>query len=266
MLQVICGFIAGLALAGFGFWLAGGGVVGAGVAVVLAGLGYVAVSTLTEPERRIGKMLASALPNGQKAADAIDAANARLRSIAALTSQVRDASVRAESNDFIVATRDLVNYVTRDTSAYQTLRHYITVYGEQTEQLLRSYVDVESSGARDQIAKARTETIEALQVLEQTAAGELSRAVSAKTLGIAADSDAIQRLARMDGYDAATQPQSQQRPAQRNAQSQLTNQREQSDQLEQFDRLSWASGNQPQPEPVRSKPAQKPAEGRQEQE
>ena len=80
--------------------------------------------------------------------------------------------------------------MTRDTSAYPTLRHYITVYGEQTEKLLRSYVDVESSGARDQIATARIETIEALQVLEQTAAGELSRAVSA-----------IQRLARMDGYD-----------------------------------------------------------------
>ena len=78
------------------------------------------------------------------------------------------------------------------------------MYGEQTEKLLRSYVDVESSGAHDQIAKARQETIEALQVLEQTAAGELSRAVSSKTLGIAADSDAIQRLARMDGYDTDT--------------------------------------------------------------
>lgn len=55
------------------------------------------------------------------------------------------------------------------------MRHYITVYGEQTEKLLRSYVDVESSGARDQIATVRIETIEALQVLEQTAAGELSR-------------------------------------------------------------------------------------------
>ncbi|TPF78466.1 MULTISPECIES: hypothetical protein [unclassified Bifidobacterium] len=204
MLQVICGFIVGLAFAGLGFWVAGGGVVGVGVAVVLAGLGYVAASTLTEPERRIGKMLASALPNGQKAADTIDAANARLKSISALTAQVRDPYVRAEANDFIVATRDLVNYVTRDTSAYQTLRHYITVYGEQTEQLLRSYIDVESSGAHDQIAKARTETIEALQVLERTAAGELSRAVSSKTLGIAADSDAIQHLARMDGYDTET--------------------------------------------------------------
>ncbi|TPF93105.1 5-bromo-4-chloroindolyl phosphate hydrolysis family protein [Bifidobacterium sp. UTBIF-78] len=204
MLQVICGFVAGLLFAGLGFWLAGGGVVGLVVAVVLAALGYVAASTLTEPERRIGKMLASALPNGQKAADAIDAANARLNNINMLTRQVRDPVVHKEANDFVVATQDLVKYVTRDPSAYQTLRHYITVYGEQTEKLLRSYVDVESSGAHDQIAKARQETIEALQVLEQTAAGELSRAVSSKTLGIAADSDAIQRLARMDGYDTDT--------------------------------------------------------------
>lgn len=201
MLQVICGFVVGLLLAGLGFGLVGGGVPGLIVAVVLAALGYIAASTLTEPERRIGKMLVSALPNGQKTADTIDAANARLNSIAMLTKQVRDPAVKAEANDFIAATKDLVQYVTRDTSAYPTLRHYITVYGEQTEKLLCSYVDVESSGARDQIATVRIETIEALQVLEQTAAGELSRAVSAKTLGITADSDAIQRLARMDGYD-----------------------------------------------------------------
>ena len=66
MLQVICGFVVGLLLAGLGFGLVGGGVPGLIVAVVLAALGYIAASTLTEPERRIGKMLVSALPNGQK--------------------------------------------------------------------------------------------------------------------------------------------------------------------------------------------------------
>lgn len=200
MIQIVCGIIAGLVLAAVGFAVSGGGILGLVVALLLAALGYVAGSTLTEPERRIGHMLASALPNGQKAAEAIDQTNARLASIAQLTAQVRDPQVRAEANDFIAATRSLVAYVTKDPSAYGTLRHYTTVYGEQTEQLLHAYVDVESSGARDQTAKARVETIEALQVLEHTAAGELSRAVSSKTLGIAADSDAIQRLASMDGY------------------------------------------------------------------
>ncbi|WP_457924140.1 hypothetical protein ACS8R2_00315 [Bifidobacterium longum] len=106
MLQVICGFVVGLLLAGLGFGLVGGGVPGLIVAVVLGALGYIAASTLTEPERRIGKMLVSALPNGQKTADTIDAANAQLNSIAMLTKQVRDPAVKAEANDFIAATKD----------------------------------------------------------------------------------------------------------------------------------------------------------------
>ena len=106
MLQVICGFVVGLLLAGLGFGLVGGGVPGLIVAVVLAALGDIAASTLTEPERRIGKMLVSALPNGQKTADTIDAANAQLNSIAMLTKQVRDPAVKAEANDFIAATKD----------------------------------------------------------------------------------------------------------------------------------------------------------------
>lgn len=106
MLQVICGFVVGLLLAGLGFGLVGGGVPGLIVAVVLSALGYIAASTLTEPEQRIGKMLVSALPNGQKTADTIDAANAQLNSIAMLTKQVRDPAVKAEANDFIAATKD----------------------------------------------------------------------------------------------------------------------------------------------------------------
>lgn len=90
MLQVICGFVVGLLLAGLGFGLVGGGVPGLIVAVVLAALGYIAASTLTEPERRIGKMLVSALPNGQKTADTIDAANARLNSIAMQAQVLKD--------------------------------------------------------------------------------------------------------------------------------------------------------------------------------
>ena len=64
--------------------------------------------------------------------------------------------------------------MTRDTSAYPTLRHYITVYGEQTEKLLRSL------RGRGKFRRTRSDShgtnrkpSRALQVLEQTAAGEL---------------------------------------------------------------------------------------------
>ncbi|OZG59110.1 hypothetical protein BTIS_0263 [Bifidobacterium tissieri] len=205
MLSIIVSFVAGLLLALLGFWICGGGIPGIIVAVILAAAGYVGVSFLTQPERKLGQVLASAIPNGQKAVEAIDAANANLSTIGGLRSQVRDQLVGKEVDDFAVATRALVQFVESNPQSYDTLRHYVNVYGVQTEKLLRGYVEVEQSGATDQIAKARSETIEALQVLEQTAAGELSRAVESKTLALSADSDAIVRLASLDGYTQNSQ-------------------------------------------------------------
>lgn len=202
MIGTVAGFILGLLLALVAFWLSGGGVLGLVLALVCAVLGYLAGSFLLQPERRIGKVAISSLPEGQKAADAIDEAKRLMGRVHKLTSQIYDPRVRAEANDFLAATNDLTRYITTDTGAYATLRHYTNVYGEQTVKLLKNYLDVERSGAHDQIATAQRETVEALQVLEQTAAGELSRAVSTKTLGIAADSEAIRRLASMDGYEA----------------------------------------------------------------
>lgn len=205
MLSIIVSFVAGLLLALLGFWICGGGIPGIIVAIILAVAGYVGVSFLTQPERKLGQVLASAIPNGQKAVEAIDAANANLSTIGGLRSQVRDQLVGKEVDDFAVATRALVQFVESNPQSYDTLRHYVNVYGVQTEKLLRGYVEVEQSGATDQIAKARSETIEALQVLEQTAAGELSRAVESKTLALSADSDAIVRLASLDGYTQNSQ-------------------------------------------------------------
>ncbi|NEG96486.1 hypothetical protein GFD17_06935 [Bifidobacterium sp. SMB2] len=204
MISTIISFLAGLGLAALTFWVAGGGIVGLVGAVVVAAGGYIGVSYLTQPERKLGKVLASAVPNGQKAVEAIDMANARMNAISGLMSQVRDPAVRKEVNDIVVATKALTAFVEDNPRSYETLRHFINVYGDQTQNLLQGYVEVERSGARDQIAKARIDTINAMQVLEQTAAGELSHAVEAKTLALSADSEAIARLASMDGYSVET--------------------------------------------------------------
>lgn len=91
--------------------------------------------------------------------------------------------------------------MTRDTSAYPTLRHYITVYGRadrETVALLRG---------RGKFRRTRSDSHGTNRNHRGAASARTDRrrrtqpAVSAKTLGITADSDAIQRLARMDGYD-----------------------------------------------------------------
>lgn len=201
MLPVIAGFIAGLVLGMLTFLLLQGGLVGLAVGAVVAVLAYVGVSMLVERPRKIGDLAAESVPDGDKVVRTLDEANQRVHSIGTLASKIRDQYVGKEAADFIAATNDLIRYVNTDPGAYQTLRHYINVYGEQTEDLLGSYVDVERSSASAQLNQARFDTIQALRALERTAAGELRRAVETKTLALAADSDAIVRLASMDGYD-----------------------------------------------------------------
>lgn len=206
MLPIVLGFVAGLVLGALAFVLLKGGLLGLGVGAVVAVLGYVAVSALAERPRRIGDMAAELVPDGEAALRAIDEATARVASIGELSSRIIDRRVNGEAADFIAATNALIRYVNTDPHAYQTLRHYINVYGAQTESLLKGYLDVERSGVGPQIAKARDEAIEALQALEMTAAGELQRAVAAKTLALSADSEAIVRLASMDGYVMPDKP------------------------------------------------------------
>ncbi|PLS30121.1 hypothetical protein Uis1B_2048 [Bifidobacterium margollesii] len=202
MVSTLLAFVAGLALAGLTFWISGGDLIGLGVSVVVAVLGYVGVSYLTAPERKIGHLLASAIPNGQQAADTLDQARSCVADLQRLIARTLDPQVRKEADDIVVATEALIRFVEANPSSYDTLRHFINVYGGQSLKLLRGYVDVEHAGAADQTMRAKGETIEALQVLEKTAAGELSHAVEAKRLALSADSDAIVRLASMDGYSA----------------------------------------------------------------
>lgn len=178
----------------------------AGVALGGVGIGMGVSKRRQREQRELEGTLAGVLPDQQAARETLQQADAWMREFGNAMMRIRDPQVRKEANDIIVATQNLCRYVSSDIMAYPTLQHFINVYGEQSSGLLRTYLLVESSGVREHIATARTETIEALQALEATAAGELSRAVGAKTLGLTSGSDAIQRLTEMDGYDADDAP------------------------------------------------------------
>ena len=200
MLTIVLSVLAGLATGTLVFVVAQGGVLGLGLGAVAAAAGYIAVSSQLEKPRLIGGTAVELLPDGEHAFKVIDEANRRVASISAISSQIGNRQVNKEASDFVVATRALISYVESDPSAYPTLQHYINVYGQQTESLLTGYRDVERSGTDS--GDAVEHTVKALRAMENTAAGELKRAVEAKTLALTADSDAIVRLASMDGYEA----------------------------------------------------------------
>lgn len=190
--------IVGLILAAIGFILADGGLVGLSVGLMLAILGYLAIIFLVSPDRKLDGIPIEFLPDGQKAADAIDHAKTTLAQIERI--QVNDRMIFQEILEFSQGFTSLIRYVENNPSAYDTLRHYDNTYGKQAISLLTTYADVERSGSQEQTLTAKNTTVKAMDAMETAAKGELNRAVGAQTLKLQADSQAVSQLTAMDGY------------------------------------------------------------------
>ena len=201
MLPIIVSILVGLIVGGGVFVLLGAGWWGLGIGTVIAVLTYWGVSLVLSRPRMLSGVDIDRVPDGERAADAIDHAHSMISSIARASQQITDANVRHEADDFLAATESLIQYVNTDPHVYAILNRFISVYGEQTQHLLDGYADVQSSGMNSQ--GSRIQVMSALQALETAAAGELKRAVISKQLALESDSEAIVRLAHMDGYEPA---------------------------------------------------------------
>lgn len=179
------------------------GIAGIAVGVLTGGAAYAGVTLLFSTERKLRGRAVSEIPEGEKAAAAIDAARTETDAVAKLAGQVADDGIRAQAQGFVDATRGLIRYTEDNPESFRVLRHFSGTYSGQARQLLDTYLDIERSGVRDQLPAARKETIDAFALLEKTAAGELSRAVRTDALSLAASAAAIDKLASMDGYDAS---------------------------------------------------------------
>ena len=221
-MRTVLAFVAGLVCAAAAFAIAHGGILGLASALVAASLGYVAASMLTEPTLKLGGVLAEQLPSGRAAALAVERANAFCGQLRKRIAAMLDGQVRKEADDILAATNNLAAFVTDNPASHGILDHFLNVYAQQTLRLVDGYLGIERTGVREQIVSAKRETIGALQALETTAAGELMNAVKAKSLSLSADSDAIKRLANMDGYqtdEADAEPNGMRRPDETDADS-----------------------------------------------
>lgn len=200
-LGFIAGIVAGL-VAGLACVALLPGIAGIVAGVVVGAAAYVGVSLLFARERRLRGRAVSEIPEGEKAAAAIDEARTAADSVAQLAAQVADAGIRAQASGFVEATRALIRYTEDNPESFRVLRRFSSTYSEQATRLLDTYLDIERAGATTELAGARAETLDAFALLEKTAAGELSRAVSSDALSLAASAAAIDKLASMDGYSA----------------------------------------------------------------
>ena len=195
----VLGAVVGVAC-GVACIVAVGGAAGVAAGLVVAALLYVGIGTLLKPERRLGGVAASMLPNGEAAADRVAAARALQAELEKRRSQVRDAEVLRQVDELLHDIDALIACVEEQPGTYRRLAHFLSTYAEQCTRMLDGYLSVEKLGTRKMRADAREDALEALGALQGAAQGELARATGAKAAELEASSEAIKRLMEMDGY------------------------------------------------------------------
>ena len=179
VLGAFLGVVAGAACI-----VAVGGVVGIVAGLAAAALLYVGVGPLLKPERKLGGVVASMLPDGEAATERIDAAR----------------ELDRETEDLQHDIQALIACVEEQPATYRRLAHFLSTYGEQCVRMLDGYLSVERLATPELVHGAREDAIEALCALQGAAQGELTRATGAKAADLEASSEAIKRLMEMDGY------------------------------------------------------------------
>lgn len=176
------------------------GVTGIVSGIAVATLLYLGLPLVLKPQARLGGVVASALPDGEAAAARVEEANRLLDQVDSLATEVRNADVRREVAELGQDVRALVSYVERRPRTYRRLAHFLSTYGEQCLSMLRGYRSVEAAATGEELARAESDALRALNDLQGVAQGELRRAMGTETTELSADSEAIRRLMEMDGY------------------------------------------------------------------
>ena len=212
-MAVILGIVAGLALGAIAIWLLPG-VPGIIVGMVVAALGYIGVSSLLTPERRLGGIAASLLPNGEAASQALDEAAQLSKRLRKLADRMREPDVKSAALALLEAIGKLSAYVESDPSSYRRLAHFLNTYGDQCENAMSGWLSLEATGDERHIAEAKDDQVIALRGLTAAAKGSLGQVADAHASQIEASQEAIRRLLALDGYDVDGAPAPDQAPSQ----------------------------------------------------
>lgn len=195
----VIGALAGV-VCGVGCIVVVGGAIGVVCGLAVAALLYLGIGALLKPERKLGGVAASLVPDGEAAAARIDEARALIGRIAERRAQMRDAEVARETDDLMHDIETLVALVEGQPASHRRLAHFLTTYADQCVRMLDGYLALEHLAPPELVRQGHEDTVEALCALQGVAQGELARATGRKASDLEASSAAIQRLMEMDGY------------------------------------------------------------------
>lgn len=172
----------------------GGAVLGAAAGA----LGFFGVRTLLTPDPTIGGVAVDEIRNGDKVKAVIDSARVFRRKLAEYEAKAKDQDVKRGIGELSLDLDRLVGYVESNPGKWGSLAHWMNTFSDTAVSALDNYCQLEQAGTAG--APVRQKALKSLDALDSAARGELADAMKGNAMSLDADAEALERLARQDGY------------------------------------------------------------------
>ena len=195
----VMGAIAGVIAFGVVFALLPG-LGGAVLGVAAGALGFFGVRTLLTPDPTIGGVAVDEIRDGGKVKAVIDSARVFRRKLAEYEAKAKDPAVKRGIGELSIDLERLVGYVASNPGRWDSLSHWMNTFSDTAVSALDNYCQLEMTGTAG--PTARQKALKSLAALDSAARGELANAMKGNAMSLDADAEALERLAKQDGYTA----------------------------------------------------------------
>lgn len=176
------------------------GLGGAALGLAAGVLGFFGLKTLLTPDPTIGGVAVDSIKNGDKIKERLDSAMVFQQTLTMYEAKVRDQAVKQEIRELESDFRKLIQYVESNPDKWSSLTHWMNTFSETAISILENYSQQERLNAVEAAQVAKPQVLKSLNVLEGAAQGELANAMKGNAITLEADAEALERLARQDGY------------------------------------------------------------------
>lgn len=174
------------------------GLGGAVLGLAAGALGFFGVRTLLTPDPTIGGVAVDEIRNGDKVKAVIDSARVFRQKLAEYEAKAEDQDVKREIGGLSLDLERLVGYVESNPGRWDSLSHWMNTFSDTAVSALDNYCQLELAGTAG--APARQKALKSLDALDSAARGELENAMRGNAMSLDADAEALERLAKQDGY------------------------------------------------------------------
>ena len=169
--------------------------------MVLGAAAYAAFSLLLRPVKKIGKVDAESLDNGEYLSDRLAEAAGDYSRMKKAVEKIREEPLRTECGGLLRLAENILKYLTDNPEKIPGARRYIDYYQETAANVLENYVELKETGlSTKETEKVLKNTRESVSTLAAAFKMQFEKLMQNELMDMEADLNLLKQTLRSEGY------------------------------------------------------------------